>query len=312
LEEHDAFAASFARDMHLSGCEPGTGDLLILPTAIAAEVEGLGRWLGRRHSIVHVACLFHWGTTKSLAPETFAARLLANALNKLKAAGSGELWLGAMHLSLQTALSAIVPDEVHLVPSVTFFPDLGQPQLQREAQSRVPSIGVMGGARYSKGIAVIPELALRANAEALDVNFVVQAHGGAKSILLELPSWTNNVAVFEDWLDGESFVQMIERLDAALLPYERSEYQAMVSGVFTLAAASGLPCIVPSDTWMSERIKSGEAVGVIYEGSDVCSILSAIRTFLNNQVELRFAAQERRSEWSWKYSGDRLFERLAG
>jgi glycosyltransferase involved in cell wall biosynthesis len=97
---------------------------------------------------------------------------------------------------------------------------------------------------------------------------------------------------------------MCQSLDLAILPYDRWFYGQAVSGIFTLLAGIGVPCVVPSSTWMSDRITADETVGVVYEGNSAEDISARVEGAIVNIAQIASACRARSKHWREKYSGD--------
>ncbi len=122
------------------------------------------------------------------------------------------------------------------------------------------------------------------------------------------------VTLLRGWLDEDEMHRVCGTLDLAVLPYERQFYSQAVSGVFTLMTAFGVPCIVPSETWMSSRIEEGEAAGVVYRGDSAEAVNIAVGEAMNKLDQLKGLSMGKAQLWRSRYSpeswiGDLLKEK---
>jgi glycosyltransferase involved in cell wall biosynthesis len=103
-------------------------------------------------------------------------------------------------------------------------------------------------------------------------------------------------------LSSEQYARALAEADILLFPYERASYRLRCSGVFAEAASCGKVLVVPSGTWMADRITNGEAAGVIYDGNESAAIADAVIAAVENLPTLASAAWQARPIWPKKYS----------
>lgn len=309
---YDALRQSFSADLRSSGLVPSRADVFFLPTAVPGEIAGLGDWLDGWESQPRVAALFHWGVAADLGPGTVLAAVHRQAAKRLVGRSGRSVWLGGIHRGVIDGLSPIFARPMELAPSVTFYE---KPLPGERPPHPHPVVGILGASRVQKGSRLVPQIVRRALREAPAWRWSIQHQGSTPVPLgIDLLADDERVTVIAAWLDEASMIDFLTGLDVALLPYDRETYRRLVSGVFTLAAGYGVPCIVPSGTWMADRIAAGEAAGLVYPASaDVAGLIAPMLGALTDTVSaLRERARRLAPAWRRRYSAETLIDRLVG
>jgi glycosyltransferase involved in cell wall biosynthesis len=123
----------------------------------------------------------------------------------------------------------------------------------------------VGVPRPDKAALALPAIVRGALDLRPDLRFVIQLNGARVDPLLAALREFPQVSLVEGWLDDGAFLALIRAADMLLLPYRRLRYAERTSGPFTLAAAIGRPAVVPSGTWMADRIARKQAAGIAYK-----------------------------------------------
>lgn len=283
------------------------GDLLFLPTATSRELAGIASWVERLGARVHIAALFHWGTHRVYQRGGLEAALLRQAGRKMSATEPMSMWMAATQEDLARGLSGPLGCEVATYPSATFFDAIPK----RTGSKDGVNIGFIGGMRNEKGGPLLPYIVALAATLAPSFNFIVQCHSGFEdNAALDEMARLHNCTLVRDWLDADSMLNLCSTLDVAILPYDRRFYASAVSGVFTYLSGIGIPCLVPSSTWMSNRIASEDAAGHVYEGTSAEDILTALMRMSAELIPLRQQADRKAAGWQRNYSATSLLEDL--
>jgi hypothetical protein len=302
---------TFIQDLGALAGAVSAEDVLLLPTANAAELHALGQWIQQNGVAPKVAAYFHRAEPGPLTPGALTPALLRTATRSIIEARPSGYWLGATNRKLGEALGSIMARPVHVAPSVTFYNDA--PVLPPEPlEGRAIRVGFLGSGRGEKGADVIPELITAAAAADLPLRFVVQCHGYDRDLMERYHSLRQQprVELLESWVTDEAMVSLVDSLDIVAMPYQRARYASMVSGVFTLAVGHGKPALVPSGTWMADQIESGDAVGVVYDGDDVNAVLDALRAMSADLAALSRRAGEAAPRWRRRFSGETMVRHL--
>jgi len=260
-----AGARRYAADLDLAGIEPRSTDLFWMPTARAREAAGLADWLTRHKARARVAL----GFQQLLRPveagnvEGLVHRLAARSL--LDSVGEERIFAYATNHRLARRLATAMNLGIHLAPQPVFYNlSATAPFPGALPAGDGPLVACVGVPRPEKTALALASLVRGALDLRRDLRFVIQVNGTrldpSLAALREIPQ----VALVKGWLDDADFVALIRAADMLLLPYQRERYAERTSGPFALAAAAGKPAIVPSGTWMADRIARKQAAGIAY------------------------------------------------
>lgn len=281
-------------------------DMILMPTAASAEIFSLLRWCKRHGIRPKIACIVHQQSQLANLDLVTWGQLLAlwrDVYRQAKDWPEDRLWIGGMTGSLARRLEPVLDRRVHAVESIQWVKSQPRPPTRPPGQRM--RVGLLGAQRYDKGDALIRDLIQEVQLNPTPIHLVIQAPGQS------LEPQTEGSAEIEHltgWTPDDALERLIGELDLIALPYVRSAYRQ--SGLFALAAPLGRPMVVPSRTWMAERITSGFAAGVIYEGERPQDVLEAILKAQDNLEALTALALERAGPWRASYSGDGLVRSL--
>ncbi|MEI9965859.1 MAG: glycosyltransferase [Caulobacteraceae bacterium] len=175
----------------------------------------------------------------------------------------------------------------------------------------VLKVGFLGSRRLEKGVDLHARLLGAVLKSRLPIQVLVQRHRpNAPGDPLDAFKSHPRVRLVDGWMTDAAMAELVQSLDAVMLPYDPARYGAMVSGVFTLAAGYGKPCVVPAGTWMAERIEAGEAAGVIYGRFGGDSMMAALQSLCDNIELYADQAADLAERWRRNYSADALVDRM--
>ncbi|TGX48667.1 hypothetical protein E5A73_20875 [Sphingomonas gei] len=296
----------FAADLHGIHDALTNTDLFILPTASSRELSGLALWLTEVGQRSRIAAIFHWGGTRGYESGSLEAALLRQAAREVDKAKPLATWFGATQNSLAQALEGPLGRAVQVTPSLTFFCE-GASGSPRSSRIR---IGIMGGVRREKGAGLLDKIAVLLGRDER-IELIIQCHGVDRSSwLLARLAGQPNVTLLHEWLDEDAMLSMCASLDLAILPYDRWVYGQAISGVFTLLAGVGVPSVVPSSTWMSDRIAADETAGVVYHRSSAEEVADSVRYAITQLDNLSLACKIKSEAWRMRYSADSITKEL--
>ncbi len=316
LVDMQTASASFCDDLSSAALHISDDDLIIIPTATAGDVLGLSNWLAKVTNQPMVAALYHWGDDVWLQPGSLLAALHSYAIRQLRTNCGERLALAATHAPLANALTSLSGGAVSVASSATFFGcanfDATAAVASDERRNQLlPNIAILGVARPAKGEAIAPLVVRRAIARGLPVHWTVQCQtGSAWQQEYDALAIQSNVTLVRDWISDGALDLLIREADMLMLPYDAATYRAMVSGIFTLAAGYGVPCIVPSATWMSNRLDASEAAGVTFVNGSVDGIVDAVEVALDKIDLIQAAARQRAVAWQARYSAELYISEL--
>ncbi len=136
------------------------------------------------------------------------------------------------------------------------------PIRQRRRAAGAPlCLAYLGDARSEKGFDVLPLIAtatmdepLRGHIRLLSQYYFPSRFDDARMMrageLLRLHA-PHRAELIEGALDSTAYAELIDRADAMLIAYDRSNYAARSSGIFIEALCAGVPVITTAGTWMS-------------------------------------------------------------
>lgn len=256
----------YSADLDQSGLQPQSTDLFWIPTARPREVAGLAEWLLKHEVRPWVAVGYHLlmrpmtpGSAEGLV-HRLAARRLANAV------GEDRIFAYATNHRLARRVADAANLDIYLAPLPHFY---GAPEGAGDPPAlpsgKGPLIACVGVPRADKIHIPLPQIVREALRRRGDLRFVIQVNGAESDSALMALENLQHVKLVEGWLDDGAFIALIRAADMLLLPYHRDRYAENISGPFAFAAALGRPAIVPSGTWMAERIARKQAAGIVYK-----------------------------------------------
>ncbi len=156
----------------------------------------------------------------------------------------------------------------------------------RNVRHRVPeqtTFGFLGVASEAKGFTDLVDAIAAITQQDGRARFLIQANPRPEAAteraveeLRRLADTTDAVELLEGPLDDIGYDRAFEQVDVMLLPHRASAYATDESGVFLECVASGMPVIASHGTAMGARVARSDAVGWLFEDSDVTSLAAAI------------------------------------
>ncbi|WP_431862368.1 glycosyltransferase [Azospirillum sp.] len=152
-------------------------------------------------------------------------------------------------------------------------------------------IGVLGHQRPAKGTQLLPQVIrwTRGNARWL----VHDSGTDAGPILDDLETLPNVRVVRSKTTDWQG---LLDSCDALLMPYSRTEYERMHSGLVAEAIACGLPFVIPDAPALVEQ--ASEAGCVAYDGDGAEAVTDAVETLLQHFKPLAWAARSEAARYA--------------
>ncbi|MCC7271954.1 MAG: hypothetical protein IT561_04745, partial [Alphaproteobacteria bacterium] len=258
-------------------------DIVWMPTAKMAEIDGLGRALRARGARPFVAACFHHAVPPDAAldPGTVAGLLARLGLRALdRAVAPRAPLVTATTAGLAGRLAPILGRAVPVLSLPHWYDplpgeDATPPPLPPGAG---PLVGLLGRPRPDKGLRAVPAIlaAIRAAvptarivAQDYDRRYgVVPAYEAARAAgLVHSLAWP---------LPDAAFIGLVRALDLVLLPYQAHAFVDRVSGPFCFAAALGRPVAVTAGTWMAGEIAAGRAAGVAFPSLEPGPVAHAV------------------------------------
>jgi glycosyltransferase involved in cell wall biosynthesis len=226
--------------------------------------------------------------------EGLVHRLATNRL--IEAVGRERVFPYATNLPLARRLAAAMRLGIYLAPLPHFYgppaAPVAPPPLPPGAGPLIASVGVP---RARKLGVPLPDIVRAALSRRPDLRFVIQVNEIESNGDLMALEKLRQVKLVKGWLEDDAFAALIQAAAALLLPYRRDRYAENISSPFAFAAAYGRPAIVPSGTWMAERIARKQAAGVAYKRDE--AVIDAIAVTLDRQAQLLAQASKLAERW---------------
>jgi hypothetical protein len=240
-------------------------DRVLLTVATQCETAALARWAGRRSRVPWVCVLFlsdRWNCAEARTAEPAELAATAVELGHLDTRVLRRFVLTASTQGLASELTSRLRQPVCAVPATLNYDDF--PDVTAVPHP-VPVLGLLGGTRPEKGSGLL--VGLVTTLADLPVEIVVQAfdEGTDEVTFAQVLGLAGRprVRLLEGTLGCADYVRDLAGLELLLCPYERRNYVQRNSGLFCEAAAACIPSVVPSGTWLAQRVEQGRAAGIV-------------------------------------------------
>lgn len=267
-------------------------DLLLMPTASAGQVYGLGLWYRRLPAPRPRACLqfmFPPGFRRPAEDAGVAAALHQRSLVPWLAEETARVVLAADNRLLAARLAALAGRPVPTLPMPI---DLPPPGGASPHDSRPPVFLYLGEPRPEKGFYRLVEAIADGGGRAAGVRFVLHASGGqlAPAALAELEGVLHGAVLRNEDLTDAAYLELLAGSDAVLLPYDPREYAERSSRIFLEALALGKPVLVSAGTWMDAELDRLAGAGVRSAAFTGPAVAAALDTLAGRLPALTAAA----------------------
>ncbi|MBV9310103.1 MAG: glycosyltransferase [Solirubrobacterales bacterium] len=299
----------------LSQVEITEHDVLLVLVTRPAEMLGLCMW-SAGEDILPGAVFLNFMTDDLNAERTatpvwmvrllyrLGFALLKRRFTETKLVLSGESGL------LCSAIARLAAAPVNTAPMLHGSP----PVVPSRVEGAPRTIGFLGSPRPEKGARLLGSLVEACALACQETQVVVQLPEGFSGRPGD--GWPANVQELPVGLSRESFYELLGRLDAVVLPYDRSTFGTATSGLFADAVSIGAVTVVPAGTWMSSMLERGAGAGVVFEQFGVDSIVRAVSAALAEIEHLLERAASKRAAWRTEHGAaayvDWLLEEAGG
>jgi hypothetical protein len=303
LESSRAKSRDVAAFLHSADGTPADVTMMIIASASATLIAGAAQWLGGTGIRPAVALLFDHGDRQTLAPTSLQASLLARSLRDLVRATGQRPWMAATHEELAQALKEL-----------TGWPCPLSPVLERHDEAvahatnfcSTTPVALISNADDVQSAFAVPEIATEL-LRAPSVTLAMSSQDLERSYPLRRLYETGRIdMITEDWALRTTGLG----LAAAILVLPRSGYRARISARFSSFASIGIPMVVPSNTWMADRIACGDAMGLAYDHDSTASVTGAASTLMRELVSWKAAAAAVAPMWTKRASLDPLVDAI--
>ena len=177
-----------------------------------------------------------------------------------------------------------------------------------KGKSGIKVISYLGAARYDKGFHLLPSLIEKSLKKNTNLQFVIQASvpgtqyhdqpcEAALARIEKLSQfYVGNIKLIKDSVDQAMYRELLRKTHILLLPYIGDSYKTQTSGILIEAITNGIPCLVPSDTWLSREL-SKTGGGVEFSPKNDASLSNCFDTLIREYpLYHRKAIAEMKSE----------------
>ncbi len=246
----------------VDGATLSPGDIVYMPTVLAAEVQGLERLLDRS-DLARRLC---WRLMLRYSPQARSVRTsLAAAVKRLHRRAEVDARFFSDTEPLCEMYQRLCGAPFDLLP----VPVDGEPVV-RALHDGPLVIGYFGDARDEKGFDLLPEIIRCVRADATghrSIRFAVQvnlntAEGDARTRAARaklVRMQAEDLELIDGPLTPRSYGELFDRTAVVLLPYQPGPYVERSSGILMEAVMAGLPCIVTRGGWMQAVLDSAPA-----------------------------------------------------
>jgi hypothetical protein len=139
-----------------------------------------------------------------------------------------------------------------------------------EAKSKIDNINYniayLGAARYDKGFHLLPDIIEHYCNDIRDLHFTIQCsipgtnylekscEIALKKIQLLSAKFPTKVTLISHSVNQQQYRELLKNSSILMLPYIGESYKTQTSGILVEALTNGIPCVVPSGTWLSVEL----------------------------------------------------------
>ena len=250
----------FARELEdfLAEADLDAGDIVYMPTVLAAELRALEQLLARSAP----ARRLRWRLMLRYAPKARSVRAgLARAAGRLHRRRDADVRFFSDTERLCAAYQRLCKTPFRLLP----VPVEAAPPL-RAKPADVLVVGYLGDSRDEKGFDLLPAVIAEVRRRRQDgrLKFLIQLNlntlegdPGARMAMDALTaSQGEDVELVEGPLSPDAYTALLRRSDIVLLPYRPHAYAERSSGILMEAITAGLPTVVTRGAWLEATIEN--------------------------------------------------------
>ena len=273
LENHMILSQLWAADLAALPVEEG--DILLVPTATAPQIQALAIWAKDRGNQIIICNGFSVGFDRLgnvVGMDAVCWRYAFRALNATAANARVVSWFDTDNVRKVAA-----PMPVIAAPAA-------QSGIVRDRSGDNPiTIGFVGHQRPAKGFGLVPGL----------VQKLIETFGDRVKIIAHDSSGDNwddvvskllslGATVIQDAMSGAEYDATLDRLSVLVLPYDPAAYATLMSGAAAEAIACGLPVVVPAGTILADDVKRYGAGGAAFSQWSVDSLHRAVEAAVHS------------------------------
>ena len=151
----------------------------------------------------------------------------------------------------------------------------------------------LGAARFDKGFHLLPEVINNFCKTDSETCFLIQAsipgtkylerecEDALEQLFILQKKFPQRIEIIDKPVDQIGYRQLLKQASILLLPYIGPTYTTQTSGILIEATTNGIPCIVPSKTWLSTQLDRTGG-GTVFDANDLSSLISCLKDVINN------------------------------
>lgn len=179
-----------------------------------------------------------------------------------------------------------------------------------------PCIAFLGEQRPNKGYGMVPQICEKLLASGTRMRILVQ---NSWQLMQEQNDRLKLMASADPRLnltigtvDSRQWNVLLDACDLVVLPYDQETYSSVTSGIAAEAIANAIPQAVPARTCMARLLQDYGQPGVVFERSEVESVVSAVLNALGDMDRLAERALAAARRWETENSSERLVQAILG
>ena len=181
-----------------------------------------------------------------------------------------------------------------------------------ETQARDIDISILGTFRPERGSQLLVDILRLVDLSSPGLKYLVQVQDASDfenlKKILSGHQFQGNLEVVIGHPDQKQYIRQMARCKLACLPYAPARYATRSSGVLSECAAYGIPMIIPSNTWLSDRLDAGEVSALTFEVWTPESIANSILSGIKDIDSLSLKAKRLAPNWFDKNNAKQVIE----
>lgn len=192
--------------------------------------------------------------------------------------------------------------EAHCARSFTVLPVMAETNVvaKNEALAKAQPdkfiLTYLGAARHDKGFHLLPAVVEHLCQSTPNAFFTIQAsvpgtaylEAECEQALVDLHNlkqqFPSRITLITEPVDQKQYRRLVQEASILLLPYIGTSYKTQTSGILIEATTNGIPCIAPSQTWLSVQLDKTRG-GITFEANNNKTLINAIDELLERYDE---------------------------
>jgi|GEM_PF-2397708 len=274
------------------------GNLVLFPAVTRNQVLGICRWIARLEgkglTSPRVAICLMFPPDWPASPSSSQTEAIYRQAVACLSPGAKVIWT-CETADLAEAFEPIIGCRPIVLP-VVLLPDkkyLATATREDQLLPANPVVSVLGCSRAEKGSLMVPEIVKRVVQMRPSARFTLQAQSEStrdENALAEAYQKLRPAPrIVRGSVTQDAFVQLLEKTDLLLLPYDAENYKQRGSGLANQATALGIPIVAPTGCAFADKAAQ-ENRAVLYKANQPESIAAAVIAALDQLERLKVNA----------------------